>query len=695
MQNYICLDIETTGLDRKSDHIIEIAAVKFNATETFEQFKTFIFYPDQIPEIVEHLTGINQSMLIGAPTLEDIKQELLDFCGDLPIVGHNISFDIGFLHKFDIPVPGTPIDTIHLAQTFLESQSYSLETLSQNFNTKFQPSHRALDDVLANIELFQSFLRKIQNLNPQQSYLWQEILNKSTDPYHQILLQYLPTTQEKPSFQTLKSPTTEIQSTNLQTKDLQRKSQNIINELRDKDQNHLFVIDQNQFQKIQYDNKLPAYNSLISTQEFQTYLQDSEHLNSEESTLLLKIATQITKKHPLYSTDLNLFKKDYTYINYFKSDLYYFPSNQKAYLCDHFTFFKLHFNQELPHFQSIHFENTPFLEEVYIKSQQTDITLESSDNGQDINELNFAFVHLAKYAQQLQKEMDYPRSTIILNALDLSSQEFTNFIHSLKKFSPNPHIINASQKIKHQSSKYLIWINLDHSQEASLHFVEKNIHLQIKETLQSTNSKELYLYEQTQSQDSFTIQIQKDLPEPNNENHTNLLSQYLLKELSTIQSQAVIIATSKNQITELHKILANQLDSKGISLLSQYVSGSKGKILNNISNNEGPHVLMCTHHFLLRNNPDLQNIEKAFLTKIPMGLPFHPYYNWLKKETDNDFFKLTLPYTANIIYQICQNLSTQNPKLNHLNMCDIRLTKLNWANTILKQLPENIVVEQS
>jgi len=695
MQEFICLDIETTGLDKKQDNIIEIAAVKFTANQdNLAEFKTFIFYPDPIPEIVEHLTGINQTMLIGAPNLENIKQELLNFCGDLPIVGHNISFDLGFLHKFDIPVPGTPIDTIHLSQTFLEAQSYSLETLCRNFNHKYQPSHRALDDVLANIELFQFFLKQIQNLNPEQTYLWDQILSKATNPYHKILQGFLPKDKTQPQLFTpdfSNQTTTETQKS--KTSEIMISSEKILKNITPASNQELFVLSQASLNKLSNHPKLPPYQSLVSSNNFLTYLKDSSNLNHEETNLLLKIATKIIKAKSLYSNELNLFKQDFSYISHFLDDQYQIPEQKDPYLSDHYTFFKLLLNHELPKFKKVHFEEHPFLEETFIRSQQTDLTLDLSDQGKDIPDLSFAFAHLSKFAQTIQAELDYPKDSFILNALDLSTTEFAEFLQSLKKHSPNPHAVNAAQKLKHQSSKYLVWIYLNHDKEASVHFVEKNIHLKLTPTLETTPCDELFKYPSKNSESEFTINIQTQLPEPNHENHLELLSDLLFENLSQIKSQGLIIATSKNQITQLHKILANKLDAQGISLLSQYVSGSKGKILDNIANNESPHILMCTHHFLLRNHPPLPNLEKAYLTKIPMGLPFHPYYNWLKKETDNDFFNLTLPYTASIIYQICQNLQSQNSNINSLDFCDTRLTSLSWTKTILKNLPQNIIVK--
>jgi len=117
---FICLDIETTGLDFDTAEIIEVAAVRFNETEILDYYQTFIKYEKPIPEIVVHLTGITTEMTKDAPELKDVAQAILDFCGNAPIVGHNINFDITFLKNKGVPLSNTLFDTLPLSHILVQ-----------------------------------------------------------------------------------------------------------------------------------------------------------------------------------------------------------------------------------------------------------------------------------------------------------------------------------------------------------------------------------------------------------------------------------------------------------------------------------------------------------------------------------------------------------------------------------------------
>jgi len=94
----VAVDLETTGLDSNEDRIIEIGAVKFREDEILDQWSSFINPGRSIPLYVTQLTGINNSDVAKAPPLANVQQKLRTFIGNAPILGHNIRFDISFLH---------------------------------------------------------------------------------------------------------------------------------------------------------------------------------------------------------------------------------------------------------------------------------------------------------------------------------------------------------------------------------------------------------------------------------------------------------------------------------------------------------------------------------------------------------------------------------------------------------------------
>src|SRR3989338_4420678 len=103
-RTFIGLDIEATGLNSETEKIIEIAIVKFDDENIIDTYQTFINPHQQIPIEIMHLTGITQSEVDSAPDLENVKEDILKFIEDFPIVGHFIEFDINFLKTHGIEI---------------------------------------------------------------------------------------------------------------------------------------------------------------------------------------------------------------------------------------------------------------------------------------------------------------------------------------------------------------------------------------------------------------------------------------------------------------------------------------------------------------------------------------------------------------------------------------------------------------
>jgi len=143
----VALDIETTGLDPSVDAIIEIGAVRFNGRRVEDEFSALVNPNRHIPEFITGLTGIDDAMVRAAPRLRDVAPQLESFIGDSSVVGHNIPFDLSFLHRAGILQHQIAVDTFDLASVLLPSASrYSLGALGSQLGVPLPATHRALDD---------------------------------------------------------------------------------------------------------------------------------------------------------------------------------------------------------------------------------------------------------------------------------------------------------------------------------------------------------------------------------------------------------------------------------------------------------------------------------------------------------------------------------------------------------------------
>ncbi|MHB1120851.1 MAG: exonuclease domain-containing protein, partial [Bellilinea sp.] len=164
MPSLVSIDLETTGLDPQKDAIIEIAAVRFSGARVEAEWTRLINPGRPIPPLITQLTGITNDMVRSAPTIKTVIQDLEAFVGDSTVVGHNVQFDLGFLHKQGILRLAEAVDTYELAAVLMPTASrYNLGSLGQILGILIPNSHRALDDArLTHAVYFRLYEQAIQ-----------------------------------------------------------------------------------------------------------------------------------------------------------------------------------------------------------------------------------------------------------------------------------------------------------------------------------------------------------------------------------------------------------------------------------------------------------------------------------------------------------------------------------------------------
>lgn len=167
LQNFTCIDLETTGLNPKRDRIIEIGAVKVRNGQIVDTFQQLIDPKQQLEERVETLTGISSKELEGQPTIQEVIPTLKEFLSEDVLLGHRVLFDYSFLKRAFInekmPFERKGIDTLKLARQFVtDCESKKLESLCKHYEIKHQ-AHRALGDAMATVELYQKLVENYYN----------------------------------------------------------------------------------------------------------------------------------------------------------------------------------------------------------------------------------------------------------------------------------------------------------------------------------------------------------------------------------------------------------------------------------------------------------------------------------------------------------------------------------------------------
>lgn len=157
--SYVCIDLETTGLNPKTDKIIEIGAVRVEQGQCTGTFETLVNPGRRLEERIIELTGITTEQLSGAPAIEEVLPDLLAFMGEHVLLGHSVLFDYSFLKKAAVNekyiFERQGIDTLKIARKYLaELPSRSLEALCRHYGIPHK-AHRAAEDARATIALYE------------------------------------------------------------------------------------------------------------------------------------------------------------------------------------------------------------------------------------------------------------------------------------------------------------------------------------------------------------------------------------------------------------------------------------------------------------------------------------------------------------------------------------------------------------
>ncbi len=163
---YVAVDLETTGTSARWDEIIEIGAAQVRDGEVVATYQRLVNPGFEIDPFIEGLTGISNEMLSGAPAISDVLPEFSRFLGDGVMVGHNIaSFDANFLYdageRVGTPVTNDFVDTMRLARKLHKDWAHHrLGDLREAFGITDEGAHRALADALATSKALEHMRRE-------------------------------------------------------------------------------------------------------------------------------------------------------------------------------------------------------------------------------------------------------------------------------------------------------------------------------------------------------------------------------------------------------------------------------------------------------------------------------------------------------------------------------------------------------
>lgn len=141
------LAIETTGIDLRNNDIIEISLCKAEGESLTECFTSYVKSTVAVPGSVVTATGITNEMIAGAPTFEELVEEIIPWIRETTILCYDLSFCIYFLSRNvgrtdERLMSVYAFDVQTLAQALVPADqidNYFLPTVMEYFGLDFLP----------------------------------------------------------------------------------------------------------------------------------------------------------------------------------------------------------------------------------------------------------------------------------------------------------------------------------------------------------------------------------------------------------------------------------------------------------------------------------------------------------------------------------------------------------------------------
>ena len=166
----VFFDLETTGLSPLFDRVIEFAGVKILRDQYPVTFSMLVKPDIPISDENSAIHGITNDDVADCESEAQAAPKIRNFISTLPLVAHNAKFDIGFLmamyHRAGLDTHNNSVYcSCNLSRKLnRDAKNHRLSTLCEQFNITLDNHHRALDDSIACLSVFNSVCEKSKDI---------------------------------------------------------------------------------------------------------------------------------------------------------------------------------------------------------------------------------------------------------------------------------------------------------------------------------------------------------------------------------------------------------------------------------------------------------------------------------------------------------------------------------------------------
>lgn len=161
--DFVVFDTETTGLNpSRGDEVVSLSGIRIRNGRVMaaDTFHTLVNPGRRIPASSIDFHGIDDSMVLEAPSMADVLPRFRHYVQDSVLVAHNAAFDKKFLdiaaQRQRMPAMDNPIlDTLFLSYGIHKDfEGHHLDAIAQRLGVTVEGRHTSLGDARATAEIF-------------------------------------------------------------------------------------------------------------------------------------------------------------------------------------------------------------------------------------------------------------------------------------------------------------------------------------------------------------------------------------------------------------------------------------------------------------------------------------------------------------------------------------------------------------
>jgi DNA polymerase III epsilon subunit family exonuclease len=729
--SYVCLDLETTGLEPQICDIIEIAMIKVRDGEIVDRMETFVYTPLEISEHVGYLTGISAQDIANAPDFIQLKEQVEKFIGEDPLVGHNIWFDWNFLVQKGVNIQKNQLwDTYTMSNMlYPELPSHSLETNTKYFGIGHEDSHRAMADVMASHQLWKILMETFPDITAEQREHIKKLQTISKWPMLDFFLQEKPPTKHPLELQR----TTYYSPAALEPRQVgDRTGHLFIHALGydpvdvalslKSDKKTLYIAGyEHTLQKLH--QAFPEAYQLLSpysylSEDRSKTLWEKTSLEDGETSLLLKTILhpethtkeEFVLTHPERGVwrDINVLETEIE-----GQDNNYTKAYAQSLQSSNTIVSQFHVLSDLDYVKN--FEKVVILEPHLLEDNSTnkfgkvlylDQWLGLSSDEQWTKPGEFLFAQINQLGSKLVPASQYPEH-VILTEMISASNEFIRLKSAIQELVAEIKDEERSAYLKYfqvffasNDPSWVRWFTVDPRRGVSLnvaplsvrsllnkHFFEKTPTITISDTADHFScfpDMEKWSISREQQFKVHLPDVELLKGSKKEGDHPALIS-YLAQELPKLKGKTGLVFSSKSILKRYFFDLV-KIMPEDILLLGEDISGGTGKLQDRYLSGLQAHKVMFLTYRNMRVFPsEVLDFDQILVQCLPFDPPGYPVHQARSDHLENAFMEYALPKTQQNLLEIVTNFTKRDTEKT-LSMLDRRVQEQQYGEDLLRLL---------